>query len=124
MTANRLLIVDDDPVVQMLLSAVAGRDGWTVTTANDGAEAMTALATAAFDAVVTDLNMPNVDGAQLLAHIRSNTATTTLPVVLLTATADASRIAELSAAGATACMMKPIDPRRFPDELRSALRAR
>jgi two-component system chemotaxis response regulator CheY len=124
MTGNRLLIVDDDPVVQMLLSAVAGRDGWAVTTANDGAEAIAALAGAVFDAVVTDLNMPNVDGAQLLAHIRGNAQMATLPVVLLTATADAARIAELSAAGATACMAKPIDPRRFAEELRNTLRVR
>ncbi len=67
----RILVVDDEPGIRYLLRRVLAAQGYDVTVAADGAEALLMFKTASFDLVITDLTMPNVDGIQLLRILRT-----------------------------------------------------
>lgn len=80
--AIRVLVVDDDPRIVDLMSRGLGPEGFRVTTANDGAIALAKIRREVPDVVVLDLEMPNIDGAELLKQIRQNWGL--LPVILHT----------------------------------------
>ena len=80
----QILVVDDSPVDRMLISAILQRNtGWEVATANDGHQAIDAMRQTDFDLVVTDLQMPELDGLGLVRAIRDEFLS--VPVVLVTA---------------------------------------
>ncbi len=83
--AHRLLVVDDSVTSRMLLKNILESAGCTVTTAVDGIDALTALHSGEFDLVVTDVEMPCMDGFALTAKIRADERFSELPVVLVTA---------------------------------------
>ena len=105
---KKILVVDDEPAVLFALSEALTdkRRGWQVVTASDGKEAMRALQTEKVHLVVTDLRMPEVDGFELLAHLRRNHPS--LPVILMTALGTAEISARLGA-DALECLGKPFD---------------
>jgi len=78
----RILVVDDEPQIRKLISAILMRFGYTVVAAGDGAEAWQALTFGSFDLVVTDNQMPGVSGVELLRKMRD--AGRNLPVVMAT----------------------------------------
>lgn len=116
-----LLLVDDDPVIRTLLSAILTRAGWLVVAAASGEEAVERLAEAEFDAILSDVQMPGMDGRELLARIRANGSTAHMPVILMTATADVSLLDTLRAEGAIGSIAKPIDPRTIVERLQQML---
>lgn len=85
MDATRLLLVEDDPDLLLTTRLVLERQGFTVTTAADGLEALDALAHHSVDAAVVDIVMPRMDGITLTRRIRETPHLRHLPVVLLTA---------------------------------------
>ena len=78
--------------------------------AADGQQAMSAIATTKVDLVITDLNMPVMDGLTLIRKLRAIPAHRTLPILMLTTEADESKKAEGRAAGATGWIVKPFNP--------------
>jgi CheY-like chemotaxis protein len=82
----RVLVADDDPAIRMLVQRVLVRQGYDVTTANDGADAIVQLDQNRFDLLVLDLMMPRVDGIGVIAHLQSRGATTP-PILVMTAAA-------------------------------------
>jgi two-component system chemotaxis response regulator CheY len=121
---RRILFVDDDAVIRMITTALLRRAGYDVSSAEDGEEALrTVESDAPFDLIVTDLDMPNVDGKTLLSTLRSREQGAAPPVVVLTGSDDAVTHTALLEAGALACIAKPINPATFVDQLRSAMRA-
>jgi two-component system phosphate regulon response regulator OmpR len=114
-----ILVVDDDARLRDLLRQFLGRNGFTVTTAADAVEARARLASFAFDLAVIDVMMPGESGLDLTRHLR---ATGALPVLLLTARAEAAdRIAGLSA-GADDYLVKPFEPDELLLRVRAILR--
>ncbi|MDT8306215.1 MAG: response regulator [Anaerolineae bacterium] len=85
----RILVVDDDPVVLRMLAYVLVDDGYEARRASDGLVALDLLEREAFDLVVSDVRMPQLDGLGLLARIRGDERLAHLPVILLTAQFDA-----------------------------------
>jgi two-component system, chemotaxis family, sensor kinase CheA len=83
--AKRILIVEDSITSRMLLKGILESAGYDVKTAVDGIEAFTALRAERFEAVVSDVEMPRMDGFDLTARIRADRALAQLPVVLVTA---------------------------------------
>jgi two-component system chemotaxis sensor kinase CheA len=81
----RILVADDSVTSRMLLKNILQSAGYQVTTAVDGVDAFTALRSGEFDLVVTDVEMPRMDGFDLTSKIRADPASAELPVVLVTA---------------------------------------
>ena len=119
---KRILIVDDEDdireVGQMTLEMMAG---WEVRTASSGEEALAMAAAHPPDAILLDVMMPVMDGPATLARLRAEPATAGVPVVFLTAKAQAAdqrRLAEMGAAGVLA---KPFDPMTLADQVSRTL---
>jgi CheY-like chemotaxis protein len=125
---KKILLVDDEPAVLFALSEalVDRRRGIQVVTATDGREAMDVLEAQPVHLVVTDLRMPDVDGFELLAHLRRNHPG--LPVILMTALGTAEMTSRLGSAGAFECLSKPFDvavlKRKIQDMLAQRVRGR
>ncbi len=107
--AKRLLIVDDSAAVRQSVSYVLEQAGYEVVQAVDGADALTKLDGSPFHLVVTDVNMPNMDGIELTANIRKIEAYKFTPVVMLTTESQESKMAAGKEAGATGWIVKPFN---------------
>lgn len=108
MTAS-ILAVDDSPSLRMAVRAALTSAGYTVTEAGDGVEAMAKAASTRFDLVITDLNMPNMDGLTLIRELRKAPIQAGVPIVFLTTESDETLKMEAKAAGATGWLVKPFD---------------
>ena len=106
---HRVLIVEDDPAILANLSRFMRLEGFEVITARNGAEALHAALRLKPHLVLSDLVMPEMDGESLLAALRAEGATASVPVIFLTASADrAQRDAKLEL-GAADYLVKPLD---------------
>lgn len=109
MTRKRFLMVDDDPALRGLLQEYLETRGHAVETAANGYEALTKIDQANYDAVVTDYNMPELNGVAVLQHIRRHHPS--LPVVMMTGERrDPAAVQSLVAMGAETCLLKPFAP--------------
>ena len=106
--ALRVLIVDDSRVIRGVVREALAEVGATVMEAEDGAEALLAFAQSRPDAVISDLQMPGVDGAKLIPLLRERSAGVKLPIVVLTAMEDEGSRRAALAAGADAYLVKSI----------------
>ena len=114
-----VLIVDDDPVIQLLLRVNFEMDGFEVRTADDGEQGLQMARAAVPNLVLLDVVMPKLDGYQVLAELRADESTKHVPVVLLSAKSDdADRQAGLEA-GADAYVTKPFDPTKLLAEVKA-----
>ncbi len=118
----RILVVDDDPVIQKLLEVNFQMEGYDVATAGDGAEALASVAAQRPDAVVLDVMMPKIDGIEVLRRMKADPETAAVPVLLLSARAQAKDIADGLDAGADAYMTKPFDPVELLERVTSLLK--
>jgi diguanylate cyclase (GGDEF)-like protein len=98
-----VLVVDDEPDKRQLLRVALEMAGYTVHTANDGAEGLAAVEAQPFDLIVTDVMMPNLDGYEMVKRIRANPQTRFIPVIIQTAAKgeaqDARRGSQVGAMG-------------------------
>jgi len=107
---RRLLIVDDDPALLHAVADCLRADGYEVTTARSGAEALSRLAASLPDLVISDIRMPRMDGYTLARHIRNSPRSALIPIIFLTAKDQkADRIDGLRA-GVDAYLVKPFEP--------------
>jgi CheY-like chemotaxis protein len=93
MSAKTILVVDDDPSVRFLLRLIFESCGYAVSEAQHGVAALIRIKSALPDLVVTDIKMPVMDGGALIKHLRSDPKTADLPIVAVTANADAKAVA-------------------------------
>ena len=118
----RILIVDDNPLNVKLLTAKLAHDYYVVSTAGSGAEALAKLESEKPDIVLLDVMMPELDGFETCRKIKSNPATSYIPVVMVTALSDvADRVKGLEA-GADDFLTKPINDLALMSRIRSLLR--
>ncbi|WP_247892131.1 response regulator [Azospirillum sp. Sh1] len=104
------MTVDDSRTMRDMVSFTLRGAGYEVVEAADGQQAMSAIAATKVDLVITDLNMPVMDGLTLIRRLRAIPAHRTLPILMLTTEADESKKAEGRAAGATGWIVKPFNP--------------
>lgn len=110
---GRILVVDDEPHIRRVLSAILGGQGYDVRTARDGMEGLDELSVESVDLVILDLMMPGADGLEILSKIRSDPLRSETPVIILTAKGqDADRDAAM-AGGANDFMTKPFSPKKL-----------
>ncbi len=114
----RFLIVDDFSTMRRIVRNLLKELGFTnVDEAEDGKVALEKLATGGFDFVVTDWNMPNMDGLTLLQNIRSTPALQNLPVLMVTAEAKKENIIAAAQAGASGYIVKPFTSQTMSEKL-------
>ena len=123
MTALRhVLVVDDDEDIRFIAERALSRvGGYRVTTANDGEEALAAMADDRPDAVVMDVSMPNLDGPSTWERLRQDPDLADVPVVLLTARAHTAERGELLGLGVAGVLVKPFDPMTLSHDVAEAL---
>ena len=115
---KRLLVVDDEPKLLFAVAAVLRAEGFDVTTARNGREALMQIAKSVPDLVVSDILMPQMDGFALARHLRSADHTKLVPIVFLTAKDDTRDRVEGFRTGIDAYLSKPFEP----DELVAVIR--
>ncbi|KJZ14333.1 MAG: response regulator [Marinomonas sp.] len=111
--SNNLLIVDDSASVRQMIEATLKSASYTVTSAKDGKEALDLCKTKRFDFVLTDQNMPRMDGLTLIKSLRALDAYKRTPLIMLTTEAGDAMKAQGKAVGATGWMVKPFDPKKL-----------
>ncbi|HKD77634.1 MAG TPA: response regulator, partial [Ktedonobacterales bacterium] len=105
--APYVLVVDDSPSVRRFVSATLKNVGWDVMTARDGAEALELIAQRMPAAVLLDIEMPRMDGYELMAAIRNQPAYQHLPLIVLTSRAATKHQQRALQLGADAYVVKP-----------------
>lgn len=106
----RILAVDDSPTQRALVSEALERAGHDVTLATDGVEALKAAQDESFDLVLSDVNMPNMDGIELTRELRALASYRFVPILMLT-TEGPELKQSARKAGATGWLAKPFDPK-------------
>jgi two-component system, chemotaxis family, chemotaxis protein CheY len=114
----KLLVVDDFSTMRRIVRNLLKELGFTnVDEAEDGAVALQKLKGGGFDFVVTDWNMPNMDGLTLLQSVRADAALKHLPVLMITAEAKKENIIAAAQAGASGYIVKPFTAATLNEKL-------
>ena len=122
--ALHVLIVDDSPAMRSFIRRVVELSGVEVEEyiqAGDGAEALGLLDIQPVDIILTDINMPGMDGEQFLARVREDPLRRRIPVVVVTSDATPGRVERMLALGAQGYLTKPFLPELLREELERAL---
>ncbi len=106
----KILLIEDNEINQQIAMELLARAGLIVTVANDGQEGVDAVHSGQFDAVLTDIQMPVMDGYLAAARIRENPKFANLPIIAMTAHAMACEREKCISAGMNDYVSKPIDP--------------
>ena len=107
--AKNILVVDDSDAIRQSVAFILDQAGYTVQQAEDGLDALKKLEGSTYDMVITDVNMPNLDGIGLTAKIRENPTHKFTPIVVLTTESQSSKMDEGKKAGATGWIVKPFN---------------
>jgi two-component system chemotaxis response regulator CheY len=110
---KRILTIDDSKTIRDMLMLTLADAGFDVLQAVDGQDGLDVLDREQVDVVITDINMPKMDGYEVIRHMRSNSAHKTTPILVLTTESEADKKNLARAAGATGWMVKPFDPDRL-----------
>lgn len=104
---NRILVVDDEEALRTVLSAELEGEGYLVSTAGDGEEAIKLIGSQVFNLILLDIKMPNVDGFEVLKFVKQKQPST--KVIMLTGFADLKNAIESKKLGAEDFVSKPYD---------------
>ncbi len=116
-----IMTVDDSASVRQMVSFTLKKEGFNVIEAQDGKDALSKL-NGPVDMIITDLNMPNMDGISLIKQVRANAAYKFIPIVMLTTESQAGKKQEGKSAGATGWIVKPFKPEQLMAVVRKVLR--
>jgi phosphoserine phosphatase RsbU/P len=121
---RHVLVIDDDPTVRLLVGHWLSRRGYVISEASDGATGIERARRDLPSLILLDFMLPDITGHEVLRRLRASEATRDVPVILLSATEQASHIAAGFAAGANDYLMKPVDPRLIEERIDAAIAAR
>lgn len=108
---KKILIIDDSATVRQQVRAALAGNGFEIIEANDGVEGLQAITTCAeLAAVICDVNMPRMDGLQMLKLVSSQGRLATLPVLMLTTEGQPALVKQAKEAGAKGWLVKPFKP--------------
>lgn len=108
---KKILAVDDSKTMREMVSFTLKAAGYEVTEAEDGKDALRVLADGTrFDLIITDLNMPQMDGFDLIDQLRNSPLHKFVPILILTTESDPAKKERGKAAGATGWIVKPFNP--------------
>ena len=122
MTVKRVLIIDDeDDIREVAQTSLEIMGGWDVFTAASSQEGITIAEAEQPDAILLDVMLPDVDGPATFQKLQANPVTAQIPVILLTAKAQASDQRYFADLGVMAVLTKPFDPVTLADRVAEAL---
>ncbi|TRO83061.1 response regulator [Desulfuromonas acetexigens] len=117
---KKVLIIDDSSTMRKIVTRSlrqAGLDFDTILEAGDGQEALQVLGKESVDIILSDINMPNMDGIEFLRQKSANAAIKSIPVVMITTEAGADILAEAKSLGAKGSIKKPFTPEQVSEVL-------
>ena len=115
-----VLVVDDSAAIRKILTRVLRQTGMAIQTiheAGDGQEALALMAQHRIDLVLSDINMPKMDGLQLLASLKASTQWQNIPVVMITTEGGETKVAEAVKLGAVGYVRKPFTADQIKEKL-------
>ncbi|GBF56389.1 chemotaxis protein CheY [Candidatus Phycosocius bacilliformis] len=115
---KKILTVDDSRTMRDMLKLALSDAGYDVVQAEDGVDGLETLDREGADVVITDINMPRMDGFGFIEGVRANPAYRGLPVLVLTTESSPEKKARAKEAGATGWIVKPFDPVKLVDVVR------
>ncbi|MBI1807132.1 MAG: response regulator [Ignavibacteria bacterium] len=115
--AKSILVVDDSSTIRKFVSVSLSLQGFDVLTACDGMDALEKLPTKKVDLVITDLNMPNMDGFEFIKALRENSEYQDVPVIVLTSLPEEKNKEIGVKLGVTSYVMKPFKPEKIQYEV-------
>ena len=122
--ALNVMIVDDSPLMRAFIRKVVGLTGLEVgecCEAGDGEEALQSLRARWMDLVLTDINMPRMNGEELVRRMESDDMLRTIPVIVVSTDSSHSRVQQMLALGARGYVSKPFLPEALRDEVEKVL---
>lgn len=119
---RRILTVDDSTSVRQMVSFTLGKAGYEVVEAVDGKDGLEKVAGGKFDLIITDLNMPNMDGIQMIAAIRKLPANGFIPILMLTTESQSEKKDAGRKAGATGWIVKPFSAEQLLSTLQKLVK--
>ena len=119
--ACKVLLVDDEDSLRKVMKDLLEREGYLVTEARDGVQALDQVDRIGPDIIVLDLNLPGLDGYGVLSHLRSRPATSGIPVIVLTAKGDEDNEVRVFELGADDFLTKPFRARALSARLEAVL---
>jgi two-component system chemotaxis response regulator CheY len=108
--ARKILAVDDSKTMRDMVSFTLRKAGFDVTEAADGQNALDVMRGKKFDLIITDINMPIMDGITLIKNVRTGSDHRAVPILILTTESDDTKKAAGKSAGATGWLVKPFSP--------------
>jgi two-component system, chemotaxis family, chemotaxis protein CheY len=120
--AKKILIVDDSESIRELVTLTLEGAGYSVDKGIDGMNGLAQLDGRKIDLIITDLNMPNMDGIEFIREVRKLNTYSTLPILLLTTESQQVKKEEAKAAGATGWIVKPFVPEKLLEVLKKVIR--
>lgn len=119
--SKTILTVDDSATIRQMLSLTLKDAGYAVVEAVDGVDALDKLAQQPVHMVITDLNMPKLDGIELIREIRKLPEHRFIPIIMLTTESQESKKQEGKSAGASGWIVKPFKPQQLLSVVRMVL---
>ena len=113
MTSLRVLTVDDSRTILAMLHHTLSNAGFEVLQAEDGKQGLDVLKSEQVDVVITDINMPVMDGIEFIRHVRATGNHQSLPILILTTETSQDKRDQGKAAGGTGWIVKPFDPEKL-----------
>ncbi|CZF78896.1 MULTISPECIES: response regulator [Grimontia] len=107
---RKILAADDSVSIRQMVSHTLKEAGYQVETANDGAEALLKAKSGQYDVIISDVNMPNMDGLEFVRQVRSVPQYKFTPILMLTTETSAEKKSIGKSAGATGWIVKPFNP--------------
>ncbi|MFL5765037.1 MAG: response regulator [Bacteroidia bacterium] len=120
--AKNILIVDDSESIRELVGMTLETAGYHVSKGSDGRNALLLLDGRDIDLIITDLNMPNMDGIEYLKEVRKSENYSSTPVLVLTTESQQSKKDEAKASGATGWIVKPFSPEKLLEIVKKVIR--
>lgn len=111
--AKKIMTVDDSASVRQMVSFTLQEAGYDVVEACDGADALSKLQTNPVNMIITDLNMPVMDGITLIKNVRAGSISKFVPIIMLTTESQDAKKMEGKSAGATGWIVKPFKPEQL-----------
>ncbi len=120
--AKTILTVDDSATIRQMISFTLKDAGYEVIEAIDGNDALAKLNGSSMHMLISDVNMPNMNGIELVRQVRANSAYKFIPIIMLTTESQDSKKQEGKMAGATGWIVKPFKPDQLLAVVKKVLR--